>query len=448
MPTAFSAHRFGLLPVLFLALLPAGVPAAADAPLTLGGAVGLALQHSAAVERAGYEREANLAAAQRDRPHFAPAVSLEGAGLLNGPRVLFPRDLEGEATVTPRSRVRMALTAETTLFHAGGALAARRARAEVTAADLGYEQACLDVRRDVEHAYFALLQAEGGLSVAQEGLEQARAHRRLVDDLVQAGRAARIDQLQGDVEVEESVTAAADAADARDLAAAALRRLLGQSGSLTSPEVPPLAIAPASEPGPPPDLEKSLAAAEQRPDIRALAAEVEVAAAGARLARSQTAPAVNLAGGYVLQTPSAFVARSSWNTALTLVLPIGVGAQAKADAREATARVGAARAALEELRQGAALEVRQALSAIRSAQRRRESGARAVTAAAEARRISELRFQAGRATSLEVAAAGASLNRARLDELRALSDWHIGLADLEHATGEPLPEPGSEGWGG
>jgi outer membrane protein len=409
-----------------------------EAPFTLDRAVDLALRQSPAVQRARYEREASLAAAQRDKPQFSPAVSLQGAGLLNGPRVTFPRDADGEAVVTPPSRLRMELTAETPLFHAGAASAARRARSEVTAADLGYEQALADVRRDVKHAYFALLAAEAGLSVAQEGLEQARTHRRLVDDLVQAGRAARIDQLQGDVEVAQAETAAADAADARDLAAAALRRFLGQPAPLTSAEAPPLAVAPAGEPGPPPDEEKALAAAEERPDIRALAAQVQIAEAGARLARSQTAPSVNLAAGYAFQTPSAFVARSSWNTALTLVLPIGAGARAKADAREATARAGAARVALEELRQGAALDVRQALSAIRSARRRRESAARAVTAADESLRITELRFQAGRATSLEVAAARASLNRSRLDELRALYDWHTGLADLEHATGAPV----------
>jgi len=406
------------------------------------------MRQSPAVQRARYEREANLAAAQRDMPRFAPTVSLQGAGLLNGPPLTFPRDAEGESTVVPRSRVRMELTVETPLFQAGAASAARRAHAEVTAADLGYEQALADVRRDVKHAYFALLAAEAGLAVAQEGLEQARAHRRLVDDLVQAGRAARIDQLQGDVEVEQAATAAADAGDARDLAAAVLRRLLGQpahpeAGTRAS-ALAPLAVAPVGEPGPPPDEARALAAAERRPDIRALAAQVEVAQAGARLARSQAAPAVNLAAGYALQTPSAFVARSSWNTALTLVVPLGVGTRAKADAREAAARADAARVALEELRQGAALEVRQALSAIRSAHRRRESAARTVAAAEEALRISELRFQAGRATSLEVAAARASLNRARLDALRALYDWHTGLADLEHATGEPSATLGSE----
>jgi outer membrane protein TolC len=338
----------------------------------------------------------------------------------------------------------MELTAETPLFHAGAASAARRARAEVTAAELGYEQALADVRRDVKHAYFALLAAEAGLSVAREGLEQSRAHRRLVDDLVRVGRAARIDQLQGDVEVGEAETAAADAADARDLAAAALRRLLGQSAGATSPEALPLAVAPVGEPGPAPDEEKALAAAEQRPDIRALAAQVQVAEAGARLARAQTSPSVNLAAGYAFQTPSAFVARSSWNTALTLVLPIGVGARAKADAREASARAGEARVALEDLRQGAALEVWQALSAIRSARRRRESAARATAASEEALRISELRFQAGRATSLEAAAARAALNRSRLDGLRALYDWHTGLADLEHATGGPVSVTSNE----
>jgi cobalt-zinc-cadmium efflux system outer membrane protein len=429
-----------LLCVLPFAARPSlGSSAPADRPLTLEGAVAAAVRQSPAVQRARFEREANRAAAQRDAPRFAPAVSLTTAGILNEPRITFPRGTDGEATVVPRTRARMELTAETPLFHAGAAGAARQARASISAAELGYEQALADVRRDVKKAYFALLASDAGVAVAQEGVEQARAHRRLVDDLVQAGRATRLDQLQGDVEVEQAVTAAADAADARELAAAALSRYLGEGIREGTPERQ-LVVAPVGEPGPPPEEASALALIERRPDARALAAQVEAAEAGARLARLQNSPSLNLAVGYALQTPSAFVARSSWNTALSLVIPIGAGARARFDAREAAARAASARVGLEELRQGAALEVRQALMAIRSARRRRESAARAVTAAEEALRITELRFEAGRATGLEVAAARAALNRSRLDALRALYDWHSGLADLERATGEPVTE--------
>lgn len=462
-------------------------PFGAVPPLTLDAAVALAFRQSPASERARREREAGLAAAEREAPRFAPTVSLVGAGLLNGPRITFPRGTDGETTVVPHTRLRAELTAETPVYHAGAAAAARRARAAARAADLGLEQAMSGLRRDVSHAYFALLTADAGLTVAREGLEQARAHRRLVDDLVQAGRATRLDQLQGDVEVEQAATAAADGADARELAAAALLRAMGVEGvqafrrsgaregapeSLSAqdrrrreavmesaavpPERPdartperPIAetlqvVPPAGEPGPPPEEAAALAAVERRPDVQAVAAQVEEAEAGAALARTQSSPAVNLALGYALQTPSAFVARSSWNAGLTLTLPLGVGPRTRADARAAEAHAAAARAGLEELRLGARLEVRQALNAVRSARRRRESAGRSVAAAQEALRISELRFQAGRATGLEVAAARASLNRLRLDELRALYDWYTGLADLAHATGQPVPATSSE----
>jgi outer membrane protein TolC len=399
--------------------------------------VTLALRQSAAAQRGRYERDANRAAAQRDAPRFAPAVSLTGAGLLNEPRITFPRGTDGEATVVPGTRARLELTAESSLFHPGAGDAARRARASTAAADRGYEQSLIDLRRDVKKAYFSLLAADAGLAVAREGLDQARAHRRLVDDLVQAGRASHLDQLQGDVEVEDAATAAGDAEDARGLAAAGLARYLGTDLSSGAPS-PPVTVAPVREPALPPDEGSVLALIERRPDIRALAAQAEAAEAGARLARLQSAPSLNLALGYALQTPSAFVARSSWTTALSLVFPLGAGARARFDAREAAARAAAARLGLEELRQGAALEIRQALNAIRSARRRRESANRAVAASEEALRISELRFQAGRATSLEVAAARTTLHRSRLDALRALYDWHSGLADLERATGEPV----------
>jgi outer membrane protein TolC len=435
------------------------MPAApGPAPLTVQEAVALGLGHSSAAERARHEREAGRAAAQRDAPRFAPALSLTGAGLLNSPEITFPRGTSGEAVVVPNSRARLEVTAQTPVFRVGAAGAARRSRASASAADLGLAQALVDVRRAVKRAYYALAAADAGLGLAREGLEQARAHRRLVDDLVQAGQAARIDQLQADVEVEDAATAAADASDARDLAAAELLRVMGRRAeSLPGPgadmappesrldrlrELSPEVVRltpPTDEPAPEPDEPAARAAVERRPDLRALAAQVEAAEAGARLARAQMAPSIDLLVGYALQTPSAFIARSSWNAGLTLTLPLGTRPQASADAREATARAAAARAALDELREGAVLEVRQALSVIRAARRRRASAGRAVTAADEALRITELRFQAGQATSLEVNAARSTLQRHRLDQLRGLYDWYSALADLERATGVPLP---------
>ena len=119
------------------------------------------------------------------------------------------------------------MTAETSLFRIGASGAARRVRAATAAAVLGFEQALADLRRDVKGAYTTWRPPTRGTAVARQGLEQAQARRRLVDDLVQAGQAALIDQLQADVQVEEAVMAQADAAEGRDLAAARLLQLLG-----------------------------------------------------------------------------------------------------------------------------------------------------------------------------------------------------------------------------
>jgi outer membrane protein len=412
---------------------PAPAPAVEPAIVTLDTAVLLALRRSPTAARARQERAAAQAAAQREAPRLDPIISLLGSGLLNGPRITFPRPDEGDAAVVPRSRLRLDLAAEMALFRPGGASAEQRFRAASRAAEADYARTLSDLRRDVKHAYFALLTADAAVAVAREGAEQARAHRRLVDDLVTTGRATRLDQLQGDVEVEESAGAAADAEEGRDLAAAALNRMLGR------PLAESITVAPAKEPGPTLGEGEALALIDRRPDVMALAARVEAAEAGARLARLQSAPGLSLSTSYALQTPSAFIARSSWAAGLTVTWPLGMGMRAKSDAREAAAHAGAARAALTELREAAALEVRQSLYAVRSARRRRAAAQRTAAAAEEALRITELRFQAGRATGLEVTAARAALNRARLEGFRALYDWHTGLADLERATGAALP---------
>jgi outer membrane protein TolC len=194
-----------------------------------------------------------------------------------------------------------------------------------------------------------------------------------------------------------------------------------------------------------PDPDADVAAAPdlvlRRPDIRALAAQVEATKLAIGLIQVQSAPAVDLAVGYALQTPSAFVAGSSWSAGLTLTIPLGARPRVAAEAREIAARASAARVALAELEQGSRLELQQSLQSMRAARRRRASADRAVAAAAEALRIAELQFQRGRATSLELNAAGAALQRHRLDSLRALFDWHIAAADLERAMGVPVQEP-------
>ena len=62
-------------------------------------------------------------------------------------------------------------------------------------------------------------------------------------------------------------------------------------------------MPPADGPGPEPDEVAALASIDRRPDVRALTAQVEAAEVGARLVRAQTAPSIDLALGYALQTP-------------------------------------------------------------------------------------------------------------------------------------------------
>lgn len=412
---------------------PSQAPTPESGRLTLDAAVRLALRGSPAAARVRQERAAAQAAAQREAPRLDPTFTLLGGSILNGPRISFSRADDGEETVVPQSRLRLELAAQVMLFRPGGSRAAERFRAAQRVAEAEFERGLADLRRDVRHAYYVLLAADAAVGVAREGAEAARAHRRLIDDLVTAGRATRLDQLQGDVAVEEAAGAAAEAVEGRELAAASLNRLLGR------PLAEPLGVAPAAELAGMPEESAALALIERRPDVRALVAQVESAEAGARLAALQAAPGVGLSTSYALQTPSAFVARSSWTAALALTWPLGVGGRIRSEAREAAARAAAAREALAELRAGAALEIRQALHAVRAAQRRREAAQRMAAAAEEALRITELRFQSGRATGLEVAGASAALNRARLDGLRARYDGYTALADLERATGEPLP---------
>jgi outer membrane protein TolC len=405
---------------------------AGSGPLTLHESVAAALRASPQIERARRERNAARVVAEGERPRSGAGLSVGAAGsfTLQGPRITFPKRLE-EVTVVPRDRLKLELRAEQTLFQAGQGLAERRAVATESAADLQLRRAEDDLARDVAHAFFGALAARAAEETAARGAAQARAALERVEALLAAGRATPGERLQAEAERAEAERAVRAAAHGVTLADAGLNRLLGR------PLLAPLSLVPpAAPPLPVPDQEAAVATAlRDRADLEALRQQARAAEAGVGLARLAGRPVVKAGGGYALQTPSAFIARSAWDASVAVTLPLWDGGRTRLQAAEAGERAAGARSALAELEGAVALQVLQARLGVLDAQDRVETLRRATAAAGELLRATELRLNTGRATALELVTDRAALRRAELEEARARYDLRIAWADLRHAMG-------------
>jgi outer membrane protein len=401
-------------------------------PLTLEESVAAAMQNSLQIERARRERNAARLEAARERPRRGAGLSIgtTGSFTLQGPKITFPKNDE-EATVVPRRRLKLELRAEQTLFRAGQRLAARRAAASESAADLQLRRAEEDLAREVARTFFGALAARAGADAATRGAAQARAALQRVEALLAVGRATPGERLQADAERAEAERAVRTAEHGVTLADAALNRVLGR------PLLAPVSLAapPAPLPSLPGQEEAVASALRARPDVEALRQQARAAEAGAGLARLASRPVVTAGGGYALQTPSAFIARSSWDAGVAVTLPLWDGGRTRLEAAEAGERAAAARTALTELEGAVALQVLQARLGVMDAQDRADTLRRAVIAAEELLRATELRLNTGRATALELVTARATLRRAELDEARARYDLQIASAELRHAMG-------------
>lgn len=408
-------------------------------PLTLEEAVARALRLSPRMERARRERLADRAKAERERPRRGAGLNVdaEASGTLRGPKLTFPARDE-EAVVDPRRRFRLELRAEQVLFQAGRHLAAERAAAAEAQADLELRRVEEELALSVVRAYFGALTARAAAETARRGAVQAQEARRRVEQLLAVGRATPGERLQAEAEEAEAQRAARAAERGIQLADAALNRLLArpltQAAELVAPADLPSRL--------PPQQEAVAAALRERADVELLRRQVRAAEAAAELAQLSRRPTIIASVGYALQTPSAFVARSSWSAGVAVTFPIWDGDRARLQSAEARERAASARSALEELEGGVALQVLQARFGVIDAQERIDTTRRAVEAAAELLRATEQRLGLGRATALELVTARAVLRRAEAEAARARYDLHLAWAEFDFAVGKRATDLG------
>lgn len=316
----------------------------------------------------------------------------------------------------------------------GGLRASRRlARSGADIAALDLERTREQTTLDVKTAFYQVLRAQAGLSVAQATVASLEEHLRQVLAFYEAGTVAQYDVLKAEAQVANARQGEIAARNAVDLAKAALNNTMGIDVAtplqLTHEE--PVRIIR-------PDYQESLALAyERRVEVQQADENVDLAQAGVSLAQAGARPTLGVGANINWNgDTTAFNPRAvQWNASAVISYPLLDGGLARSRVDEARANVAGARVTQEEVREGVALEVQQAILSLREAAERMEAADRNVTQAAEALRLAKLQYREGLTTAIEVTDAQALLTQAESNQVNARYDYLVAQARFERATG-------------
>ncbi len=308
------------------------------------------------------------------------------------------------------------------------------------AASAASQQAEVEVTAAVAHAFDAALLGEELLEVAEEAVRVLRSAVEVAMVQYETGVVARLDVLRA----QTRLTAAEQEARAAAAAAVRARERLALAIGLDPARAPQPAgvLRPADVPFGPADAAPLAARARQmRPDVRALGAAVEAAAAQERGARSALRPNLSLYAAGLAARPELLTGEERLSTDLVAGLMLSwplfdfgrAGGEADAARAEATRLEAEARG----LADAAVAEVRAALRDLERGQLDIAGSLENVTRSERALEIARDRYGAGVGIQLEVLDAQSELSRARASVLRTIHDHRSAAIELRRAIGLP-----------
>ncbi len=428
-----------------LLLCSPAFPGAQEGPtaLTLDDAIRLGVANSLRLaELQGRQEAAEAAEAGRGAARL-PVVALQGGYMRTNHveefsfsqpgqpvRVLYPDEPDN---------YRARLDLQWPIFTAGrvGAMErAARAEREATGEDLAAARA--DLRLEISRAFWALVTARETEQVLERSLASIDAHVRDLRNRLDQGLIPPNDVLSAEAQQARERLLALEAANARAVAEADLRRLLGMESA--GPIEPKAALDAPAEPAAGPQTLIDQAKAN-RPERRALEDRVEAALARADAAAAGARPQVSVVAGYDYARPNPRIFprigewNDSWDLSFNVSWSLWDGGRTRAERAEAAALASAAKARAGDFDRQLAFEVTQRRLELDSSRAAIAVANAGVRAAVEARRVLGERFNAGVATSTEVLDAQTDLIQAELSLTRALANVRLAEARLARATG-------------
>jgi outer membrane protein TolC len=411
----------------------AAVTASAATELTLADAIREALERNPAVrlERIRVEEaEADYRAA---RAGLFPRLSANAYSNRLSPHRLNP--LGGSSALPLYERENFAGLSARQLLYDGRTRAQRDgAHAAMAAQQAGRAASESDIVYQVTQAHYRVLEARALVQAAENAAARAREFETLTRVLFDAGKVTRLDLLKAQ---SGRLDAAAGVTRARELEGVANALLAATLGRDTADFHVAGELPQALDP-PPPEPEALATASAQNPELRRARHQVAQAEHGAQAARGARHPTLSAQGTYGYRERDLGGGAEEWTAGVFLELPLFDGGAIGAGIAKAEAALVQRREAEHGARLALESQLRQSLSAWRTALADADSTAHRLAAAQESTRAAEVLYRAGKATALDVLGAQADLARAESDRAQALAAYAAARANTERLLG-PAP---------
>jgi outer membrane protein len=397
--------------------------------LSLEAYVNIAKKSNPQVRISGAQVSSSMAAQKTARSRLLPQVSAQAqAGRSMSQLSASPGDDYYSNNYSA------GISGQQLLFDFGKSYYSTRASSKKLNAARGDEQDALqNVILNARAAYFNYLLSQMLYEVAKEALSQAQAHLDQATILFETGKQARYTVTKAEVDVANASVSVITAKNGLKLARVQMEVAAGTTLCDAVTLTDSLNVAE-------PDISREQAlsrALESRPQLAALRARLEAAKLQLTSAKSSLFPDLNASAGMGYRSADASDWRQNWNVGLNLSVSIFQGGALVAAIEGAKAGVDQVAAQLDANIQSVIAEIEQRYYEKMEATERISATQKLIMQAQEGLRLSQERFAAGAAASLEVTDAEIVVADAKSSHAQALFDFRIAHAKLCAAIGSP-----------
>ncbi len=403
-----------------LVMLNASVAFAAPVELSLSDSVALALKNNPSIKMAQSDKDKSQWSVSEAQAGRMPTVSLGNSYSLKDHNPAGTDDLSGSLRMNWQ-------------LYSGGRVEGQidQAKRGVGVADLGVEKTKQQLKLDTTTAYFTILQTKNLVEVNQQSVSNLQEHLNSVQAKYDVGVVAKSDVLRAEVELANAQQNLIKAQNNYDLAVAGLLNTMTIDPGTELALTDTLNYNKYDK-----TLDDSLQAAQTRPDVAQAEENVKISETAIKMAKSGKLPSVSLSAsngwnGSVLPGSG----DDDWSVGLSASWSIFDAGSTSAKVKQADASLDKAKEQLVQVKNSAALEVRQNYLSMQEAEKRIDTNKVAVGKAEEDLVIAREKYNAGVGTNLDVIDAQLALTQAKTNEIQALFDYNVNVAKIDKAIG-------------
>lgn len=411
-----------------------------EGPITLAEAIEISLANNPGITATRYDIDA--AGAQHDIAVGAllPNINLVGSyAYYRDDRMIAPRR-RGTAEVLEFTDQLVSgdVVLRMPLFTGGGLISEIRAAKLLQAAsEHRLARNKKELVFNVSSVFYNILSQYHVIESLEFSQRTLREHLKRVGELIQAQKAAKVDQLRTEVRLADLEQRLARERNVLAIQSHVLTNLMGikKEGSKPVSVVGKLAIDETMSP----DVDVSLAnALNQRSDYLADRAKLEAQAKRVDVARAGHSPTLVLEGAYGIRSDA--TSRNANNevgsVAIGINIPIYAGGRISAKVRQERATLAAAQEKLRNLELQIRLDVETAILNMASSHERVKATEKSIEQAEESLRIEREKYDFAKGSITDVLDAQSALLNSQMNYYRVLADYNTALAQFRLAIGE------------